>query len=64
MGFWRSVGHSHNAFMSESFVDEWPQKPPGWTGWPWRRKLLRLASHGTWRCSSWRQPRPGGAARP
>jgi isoquinoline 1-oxidoreductase beta subunit len=22
VGFWRSVGHSHNAFISESFVDE------------------------------------------
>jgi isoquinoline 1-oxidoreductase beta subunit len=22
VGFWRSVGHSHNAFMSESFIDE------------------------------------------
>jgi isoquinoline 1-oxidoreductase beta subunit len=22
IGFWRSVGHSHNAFISESFVDE------------------------------------------
>jgi isoquinoline 1-oxidoreductase beta subunit len=22
VGFWRSVGHSHNAFFSESFVDE------------------------------------------
>jgi isoquinoline 1-oxidoreductase beta subunit len=22
IGFWRSVGHSHNAFISESFIDE------------------------------------------
>lgn len=22
MGFWRSVGHSHQAFFKESFVDE------------------------------------------
>ncbi|MFM8920884.1 MAG: xanthine dehydrogenase family protein molybdopterin-binding subunit, partial [Limnohabitans sp.] len=22
IGFWRSVGHSHNAFFSESFIDE------------------------------------------
>ena len=22
VGFWRSVGHSHNAFFSESFIDE------------------------------------------
>jgi isoquinoline 1-oxidoreductase subunit beta len=25
VGFWRSVGHSHNAFFSESFVDELAQ---------------------------------------
>ncbi|MFD2453556.1 hypothetical protein [Ideonella paludis] len=22
VGYWRSVGHSHNAFFSESFIDE------------------------------------------
>ena len=22
VGFWRSVGHSHNAFFAESFMDE------------------------------------------
>src|SRR5204863_8534873 len=22
IGYWRSVGHSHNAFFSESFIDE------------------------------------------
>jgi isoquinoline 1-oxidoreductase beta subunit len=25
VGFWRSVGHSHNAFFSESFIDELAQ---------------------------------------
>ena len=25
VGFWRSVGHSHNAFFSESFIDEMAQ---------------------------------------
>lgn len=42
VGFWRSVGHSHNAFFSESFVDELAaeihQDPI-----ELRRKLLRHA---------------------
>ncbi|WP_435102144.1 molybdopterin cofactor-binding domain-containing protein [Arhodomonas sp. AD133] len=25
VGFWRSVGHSHNAFFMESFIDEWAE---------------------------------------
>ena len=42
VGFWRSVGHSHNAFFSESFVDELAaetrQDPV-----EFRRKLLKGA---------------------
>jgi isoquinoline 1-oxidoreductase subunit beta len=42
VGFWRSVGHSHNAFFSESFIDEiaaeLKQDPV-----ELRRKLLRRA---------------------
>ena len=42
VGFWRSVGHSHNAFFSESFVDELAfatQKDPV----ALRRQLLKNA---------------------
>ncbi|WP_332775538.1 xanthine dehydrogenase family protein molybdopterin-binding subunit [Polaromonas sp.] len=42
VGFWRSVGHSHNAFFSESFMDELArgakQDPL-----EWRRTLLKDA---------------------
>jgi isoquinoline 1-oxidoreductase subunit beta len=42
VGFWRSVGHSHNAFFSESFIDELAaetrQDPV-----EFRRKLLKHA---------------------
>lgn len=42
VGFWRSVGHSHNAFFSESFIDELAaqarQDPVAF-----RRKLLKSA---------------------
>jgi isoquinoline 1-oxidoreductase subunit beta len=43
VGFWRSVGHSHNAFFSESFIDELAaqarQDPV-----EFRRKLLKGAA--------------------
>jgi isoquinoline 1-oxidoreductase beta subunit len=42
VGFWRSVGHSHNAFFSESFIDELAaatQKDP----LEFRRSLLQAA---------------------
>lgn len=42
VGFWRSVGHSHNAFFSESFIDElaWDAKQDPLA---FRRALLRHA---------------------
>lgn len=42
VGFWRSVGHSHNAFFAESFVDECAhaaQQDP----FEFRRRLLQAA---------------------
>ena len=42
VGFWRSVGHSHNAFFSESFVDELSALA-GQDPVEFRRKLLKHA---------------------
>ncbi|MEO7392899.1 MAG: xanthine dehydrogenase family protein molybdopterin-binding subunit [Ramlibacter sp.] len=40
VGFWRSVGHSHNAFFSEGFVDELATEA-GQDPVEFRRKLLK-----------------------
>ena len=40
VGNWRSVGHSHNAFFKESFVDELAHKV-GQDPFEYRRRLLR-----------------------
>ena len=42
VGYWRSVGHSHNAFFSESFVDELALEA-GQDPLAFRRSLLRGA---------------------
>ncbi|RYG07002.1 MAG: xanthine dehydrogenase family protein molybdopterin-binding subunit [Burkholderiales bacterium] len=42
VGFWRSVGHSHNAFFSESFIDELASRAAQ-DPVEYRRKLLRAA---------------------
>lgn len=42
VGFWRSVGHSHNAFFSESFVDE-VAALAGQDPWVFRQRLLAQA---------------------
>jgi CO/xanthine dehydrogenase Mo-binding subunit len=50
VGFWRSVGHSHNGFVVESFVDELAHRA--------RRDPLATA-----RCCSSRLTRPAGGRR-
>ena len=68
VGFWRSVGHSHNAFFSESFIDElavatrqdplafrlqWLKEAPRYAA------VLQLAADK----AGWGQPLPKGLAR-
>ncbi len=68
VGFWRSVGHSHNAFFAESFIDELAAAShidPV----EFRRRLLERASR--YRAvlalaaekSGWGRPLPAGRAR-
>ena len=67
VGFWRSVGHSHNAFFSESFIDElavatkqdplafrlnWLQEAPRYAA------VLQLAADK----AGWGKPLPAGRA--
>jgi isoquinoline 1-oxidoreductase subunit beta len=68
VGFWRSVGHSHNAFFSESFVDELAfavQTDP----LEFRRRALAQAPRHLTVLnlavaqSGWDQPLPAGRAR-
>jgi isoquinoline 1-oxidoreductase beta subunit len=48
VGFWRSVGHSHNAFFLEAFIDELAAELEA-DPMEFRRGLLR-ACRGTWWC--------------
>ncbi|PIT72687.1 xanthine dehydrogenase family protein molybdopterin-binding subunit [Limnohabitans sp. G3-2] len=68
VGFWRSVGHSHNAFFSESFIDELAaatQQDPLAFRLKWLKDapryaaVLKLAADQ----AAWGQPLPAGRAR-
>lgn len=68
VGSWRSVGHAHNAFFSESFIDELAfaaQRDPLvfrrelLAGRPRHLEVLALAAQK----SQWGQPLPAGRAR-
>ncbi|HEX5687929.1 MAG TPA: molybdopterin cofactor-binding domain-containing protein [Ideonella sp.] len=68
IGFWRSVGHSHNAFFSESFIDELAHEAKADTlafrlgllsGMPRHAAVLRLAADK----AGWGRPMPAGRAR-
>jgi isoquinoline 1-oxidoreductase beta subunit len=68
IGFWRSVGHSHNAFFSEGFIDELAHAAKadpvafrlGLLGsMPRHAAVLKLAAER----AGWGQPLPAGRAR-
>jgi isoquinoline 1-oxidoreductase beta subunit len=68
VGFWRSVGHSHNAFFSEGFIDELAhelkQDPVKFRlglldDMPRHAAVLKLAADK----AGWGQPLPAGRAR-
>jgi isoquinoline 1-oxidoreductase beta subunit len=68
VGFWRSVGHSHNAFFAEGFIDELAfetkQDPVAFrlsllADMPRHAAVLKLAADK----AGWGQPLPAGRAR-
>ena len=68
VGFWRSVGHSHNAFFTESFIDE-VAAAAGRDPLDFRRRLLRRAPRHLAVLNlaadkaGWGRPPPAGRAR-
>ncbi len=68
VGFWRSVGHSHNAFFSESFIDELASEAKV-DPVEFRRRLLKNAPRYravldlAARQAGWGAPLPPGRAR-
>jgi isoquinoline 1-oxidoreductase beta subunit len=68
IGFWRSVGHSHNAFFSEGFIDELAHAAKAdpvafrlgmLQGMPRHAAVLKLAADK----AGWGRPLPAGRAR-
>jgi isoquinoline 1-oxidoreductase beta subunit len=68
VGFWRSVGHSYNAFFAESFIDECAHAA-GQDTFEFRRRLLRDAPRHrkvletAAEKAGWGSPLPAGRAR-
>ena len=67
IGSWRSVGSSHNAFVTESFIDELAHRA-GIDAWQYRRQLLSHAPSvlavldQAASLANWREKRPAGKA--